>query len=161
MHVIAAKAVCFKEASTAEFKKYQQQILKNAKVFSDELSELGYRIVAGGTDTHLFLVDLTDKFMTGKDAASVLDRVGITINKNLIPFDTKSPFVASGIRIGTPAVTTRGMKEAEMREIASLIDKVLSDPGNEKNLKSVNSEVKKLVKKFPLYKNLLKRLEKE
>ena len=161
MHVIAAKAVCFKEASTPEFKKYQQQILKNSKVFSDELSELGYRIVAGGTDTHLFLVDLTNKNITGKDAASVLDRVGITINKNLIPFDTKSPFVASGIRIGTPAVTTRGMKEPQMREIASLIDKVLSDPANEKTLKAVKGEVKKLVKKFPLYKNLIRRLEKE
>ena len=161
MHVIAAKAVCFKEASTPEFKKYQQQILKNSKVFSDELSELGYRIVAGGTDTHLFLVDLTNKNITGKDAASVLDRVGITINKNLIPFDTKSPFVASGIRIGTPAVTTRGMKEAHMREIASLIDEVLSDPNNEKTLKAVRGEVKKLVNKFPLYKNLVKKLERE
>ena len=161
MHIIAAKAVCFKEAATGEFKAYQKQILKNAKTFSDELSELGYRIVAGGTDTHLFLVDLTSKNITGKDAASVLDKVGITINKNLIPFDTKSPFVASGIRIGTPAVTTRGMKEPQMREIASLIDKVLSDPANEKTLKAVKGEVKKLVKKFPLYKNLIRRLEKE
>ena len=161
MHVIAAKAVCFKEAARPEFRKYQQQILKNAKAFSDELSELGYRIVAGGTDTHLFLVDLTNKNITGKDAASVLDKAGITINKNLIPFDSKSPFVASGIRIGTPAVTTRGMKEPHMREIASLIDKVLSDPENEKTLKVVKGEVKKLVQKFPLYKNLIKRLEKE
>ena len=109
----------------------------------------------------LFRSDLTNKNITGKDASSVLDRVGITINKNLIPFDTKSPFVASGIRIGTPAVTTRGMKEPQMREIAYLIDKVLSDSANEKNLKAVKGEVKKLVKKFPLYKNLIKRLEKE
>ena len=161
MHVIAAKAVCFKEALTGEFKTYQKQILDNAKTLSDELSGLGYRIVAGGTDTHLFLVDLTDKNMSGKDAASVLDKVGITINKNLIPFDTKSPFVASGIRIGTPAVTTRGMKEPEMCHIARLIDKVLSNPSSEKNLKAAKDEVKKLVKKFPLYKDLIKRLEKE
>ena len=161
MHVIAAKAVCFKEASTGEFKRYQQQILKNARAFSDELSTLGYRIVAGGTDTHLFLVDLTNKNITGKEAASVLDRVGITINKNLIPFDTKPPSIASGIRIGTPAVTTRGMKESQMRQIACLIDKVLSNPDNEKILKSVQDEVKELVKKFPLYKNLVRRLEKE
>ena len=161
MHVIAAKAVCFKEATTTGFKQYQRQILKNAKVFSDELSELGYRIVAGGTDTHLFLVDLTNRNITGKDAASILDRVGITVNKNLIPFDSKSPFVASGIRIGTPAVTTRGMKEPQMREIARLIDKVLTDPASEKTLKGVRGEVKKLVSKFPLYKNLAKRMEKE
>jgi glycine hydroxymethyltransferase len=161
MHVIAAKAVCFKEALTGEFKLYQKQILKNAKAFSDELAELGYRIVAGGTDTHLFLVDLTGKNITGKDAASVLDKVGITVNKNLIPFDTKSPFVASGIRIGTPAITTRGMKEAQMRQIAHMVDEVLSAPDNTKRLDAVQGEVKKLVKKFPLYKNLIKRLEKE
>ena len=125
------------------------------------MEKLGYRIVAGGTDTHLFLVDLTGKNITGKVAATVLDKVGITVNKNLIPFDTQSPFVASGIRIGTPAVTTRGMKEPQMREIARLIDKVLTDPSNEKNLKGVASDVKKLVNKFPLYKNLIKRLEKE
>ncbi len=161
MHIIAAKAVCFKEALTPAFKAYQKQILKNSKAFSDELSCLGYRIVAGGTDTHLFLVDLTNKNITGKDAASVLDKVGITINKNLIPFDTKSPFVASGIRIGTPAVTTRGMKEDEMRFITRLIDNVLRNPSDERNLKAVKGEVGKLVKKFPLYKNLIRRLEKE
>jgi len=161
MHVIAAKAVCFKEALTPRFKAYQKQILKNATAFSDELSGLGYRIVTGGTDTHLFLVDLTNKNVTGKESASVLDRVGITVNKNLIPFDTKSPFIASGIRIGTPAVTTRGMKEAQMRQIAHLIDEVLSNPSDEKNLRAVKSEVKKLTNKFPLYKNLIRRLEKE
>jgi len=160
-HVIAAKAVCFKEALSKEFKTYQKQILKNAKAFSDELAKLGYRIVAGGTDTHLFLVDLTSKNITGKDAASVLDKVGITVNKNLIPYDSKSPFVASGIRIGTPAVTTRGMKEAEMRCIARFIDEVISDPLSDKNLNGVKGEVKRLVKKFPLYKNLIRRLEKE
>jgi glycine hydroxymethyltransferase len=161
MHVIAAKAVCFKEAMTPEFKNYQKQILKNAKVFSSEMAKLGYRIVAGGTDTHLFLMDLTDKNMTGRDAAQVLDRAGITVNKNLIPYDLLSPLVTSGIRIGTPAVTTRGMKEAEMVKIAHMIDRVIKDPNNEKNIVSVKKEVALLVKKFPLYKNLIKRLEKE
>lgn len=160
MHIVAAKAVCFKEALAPQFKVYQKQILKNAKAFSDELSRLGYRIVAGGTDTHLFLVDLTAKNITGKEAASVLDTVGITVNKNLIPFDPKPPFVASGIRIGTPAVTTRGMKEGQMRRIAVLIDEVLSDPSNTKKLKGVKTEVGRLTKKFPLYKNLIRRLVK-
>ncbi len=158
MHVVAAKAVCFKEALKPEFKKYQRQIVKNAKVFSAELSKLGYRMVSGGTDTHLFLVDLSNKGMSGKDAASVLDRAGITVNKNLIPFDTKPPFVTSGIRIGTPAVTTRGMKEQEMVKIARLIDTVLSDPASEKNIQAVRKEVSALVKRFPLYKGLIKRL---
>ncbi len=161
MHIIAAKAVCFKEALTPRFKTYQGQILKNAKAFAGEMAKLGYRIVAGGTDTHLFLVDLTAKNISGKDAAAVLDRVGITINKNLIPYDPKPPFVTSGIRIGTPAVTTRGMKEPEMRLIAGLIDEVLRAPSDEKKLKGVKGEVTRLVKKFPLYKNLIKRLEKE
>ena len=154
MHVIAAKAVCFKEALEPSFKTYQSQILKNCKALSCEMAKLGYRIVAGGTDTHLFLVDLTNKNITGKDAASVLDRVGITINKNLIPFDTKSPFVASGIRIGTPAVTTRGMKEPQMKKIAKLIDRVLTNPNDGKNISQVRKEVSALVKKFPLYKGL-------
>jgi glycine hydroxymethyltransferase len=161
MHIIAAKAVCFKEALAPAFKAYQRQILKNAKAFSDELAGLGYRIVAGGTDTHLLLVDLTKKGITGKDAAAVLDKAGITVNKNLIPFDTKPPFVASGIRIGTPAVTTRGMKETEMRHIARLIDTVLTNPGDEKGIRGVKKEVSALVRKFPLYKDLIRRLEKE
>jgi glycine hydroxymethyltransferase len=161
MHIIAAKAVCFKEAMTPEFKTYQKQILKNAKVFSNEMAKLGYRIVAGGTDTHLFLVDLTNKFMTGRDAATALDRAGITVNKNLIPYDPKPALVASGIRIGTPAITTRGMKEAEMVKIAHMIDEVLADPNNERNLIAVKKEVGGLVKKFPLYKDLIRRLEKE
>lgn len=161
MHVIAAKAVCFKEALKPEFKKYQTQIIKNCKVLSQEMERLGYRIVAGGTDTHLFLVDLTNKNITGKEAATVLDRTGITVNKNLIPYDPQSPFVASGIRIGTPAVTTRGMKETQMKAIAQLINKVLSDPHNEKNIQDVKKEVSVLVKKFPLYKDLIKRLEKK
>lgn len=160
MHVIAAKAVCFKEALGPEFKRYQSQILKNSRALAGEMAKLGYRIVAGGTDTHLFLVDLTSKNITGKAAATVLDRTGITVNKNLIPYDKQSPFVASGIRIGTPAVTTRSMKEPEMRRIAQFIDKVLTDPNDEKNITQVRKEVSAFVKKFPLYKDLIKRLEK-
>ena len=159
MHVIAAKAVCFKEALQPEFKKYQLQILKNSKALSSGMAKSGYRIVAGGTDTHLFLVDVTSKNITGKAAAVALDRTGITVNKNLIPYDKESPFVASGIRIGTPAVTTRGMKEPEMERIAQLIDKVLTDPNNEKNIQGVREEVSVLVKSFPLYEGLIKRME--
>jgi glycine hydroxymethyltransferase len=160
MHVIAAKAVCFKEALEPGFKRYQSQILKNSKALSSEMAKSGYRIVAGGTDTHLFLVDLTGKNITGKEAATVLDRTGITVNKNLIPYDKQSPFVASGIRIGTPAVTTRGMKEPQMKEIARLIDRVLTSPNDEKNIGQIRKEVSALVKKFPLYKDLIRRLEK-
>jgi glycine hydroxymethyltransferase len=160
MHIIAAKAVCFKEALKPEFKTYQKQIVKNSRAFAAEMAGLGYRIVSGGTDTHLFLVDLTKNGITGRDAATALDRSGITVNKNLIPYDPKSALVASGIRIGTPAVTTRGMKEAEMRRIARLVDRVLKDYENEKNIKGVRAEVAKLVKRFPLYKNLIRRLEK-
>lgn len=160
MHVIAAKAVCFKEALKPEFKKYQAQILKNCKALSSEMGKLGYRIVAGGTDTHLFLADLTNKKITGKEAAAVLDKAGITVNKNLIPFDTQPPFIGSGIRIGTPAVTTRGMKEPEMKKIARFIDKVLSHANDEKNILEVRKEVSALVKAFPLYKGLIRRLEK-
>jgi len=161
MHVIAAKAVCFKEAMKPLFKAYQAQILKNCKALCDEMSRRGYRIVAGGTDTHLFLVDLTNKALSGKEAASLLDRAGITINKNLIPFDKKPPFQASGVRIGSPAVTTRGMKEPEMRRIAAMIDTVLSAPSDEKAIRRVRLEVASLVKKFPLYKDLIRRMERE
>lgn len=161
MHTIAAKAVCFKEALQPDFKLYQQQILKNAKVLSEELSAKGYRIVTKGTDTHLFLMDVTSKNITGKDAALALDKASITVNKNLIPFDAKSPFVTSGIRIGAPAVTTRGMKEAEMKVIARLIDKVLCASQDENVIEEVKAEVAVIVKKFPLYKDLAKRLEKE
>lgn len=161
MHIIAAKAVCFKEALGAGFKNYQKQIVKNSKACAAEMKKLGYRIVAGGTDTHLFLVDLTDKSITGRDASSALDRAGITVNKNLIPFDEKPPLVTSGIRIGTPAVTTRGMKEAEMKEIAHLIDRILKHPEDEAAAQGVRKRVARLVKKFPLYKNLIKKLERE
>lgn len=153
MHVIAAKAVALKEALTDEFKEYQGQIVKNAKTMADELISLGFRLVSGGTDNHLFLIDLTDKGITGKDADETLDRAGITVNKNTIPFDTKGPQIASGIRIGTPAVTTRGMKEGEMKIIARLISDTLKNIDDEKRVMEVREEVKALCEKFPLYSN--------
>ena len=126
MHVIAAKAACFKEAMNDDFKTYQQQVLNNAKTLSQELSDRGFRIVSGGTDNHLMLVDVRNKGLTGKEAEKMLDEIHITTNKNTIPFDPESPFVTSGLRIGTPAATTKGMKEAEMVELASIIDGTLS-----------------------------------
>lgn len=156
MHVIAAKAVAFQEALSNEFKEYQKQILKNSKVFSEEMKRLGFRIVTGGTDNHLFMVDLRAKNTTGKEASVILDRVRITVNKNLIPFDPQPPTVTSGIRIGTPAVTTRGMKEEEMKRIAYLIDQAILNKDNEAKLKEVRSEVEKLTKQFPIYKDLIK-----
>ena len=154
MHVIAAKAVCFKEAMQSEFKEYQQQIIKNAKAMEETFKELGYRLVSGGTDTHLLLVDLRSKGITGKEAEEALDKAGITVNKNTIPYDPQKPFIASGIRIGTPAITTRGMKEAEARRIVELIDRVLSNVGKEQIYKEVRQEVNKLLKEFPLYPEL-------
>ena len=154
MHVIAAKAVCFKEAMQDEFKEYQKQIVKNAKAMEETFKELGYRLVSGGTDTHLLLVDLRSKGITGKEAEEALDKAGITVNKNTIPYDPQKPFIASGIRIGTPAITTRGMKEAEARRIVELIDKVLSNVGKEQIYKEVRQEVNKLLKEFPLYPEL-------
>jgi len=145
MHVIAAKAVCFKEAMEDGFKEYQQQVLKNAVVLSQELSNRGFRIVSGGTDNHLMLVDLRNKNLTGKEAERMLDEIHITTNKNTIPFDPQSPFVTSGLRIGTPAVTTRGLKEAEMAELASIIDASLSRTEDEAVLKS---RVLELTSKF-------------
>ena len=152
MHVIAAKAVAFKHALSDEFKEYQRQIVKNAKALSESLEKLGYRIVSGGTDTHLLLVDLTDKNITGKDAELALDKAAITINKNLIPFDKQKPFIASGIRLGTPAMTTRGMKENEMKKIAELIDRVLTNTSDLKIIDSVKKEVRDMLTVFPLYK---------
>ena len=154
MHVIAAKAVCFKEAMQDEFKEYQKQIVKNAKAMEETFKELGYRLVSGGTDTHLLLVDLRSKGITGKEAEEALDKAGITVNKNTIPYDPQKPFIASGIRIGTPAITTRGMKEAEARRIVELIDRVLSNVGREQIYKEVRQEVNKLLKEFPLYPEL-------
>jgi glycine hydroxymethyltransferase len=149
MHTIAAKAVCFKEALSEEFKDYQKQVVKNAKALADGLMEEGFKLVSNGTDNHLMLVDLTDMDVTGKDAEKMLDEVGITANKNAIPFDTKSPFITSGLRIGTPATTTRGMKEEDMREIASLIKLAICD--FEGSAEEVKKRVAALCKKYPLY----------
>ena len=151
MHIIAAKAVALKEALTEDFRQYQRQIVKNAKTLADELMKNGFRLVSGGTDNHLMLLDLTDLDITGKEAQEALDKTGITINKNRIPFDTKGANVTSGIRIGTPALTTRGMKEPEMKQIAGFFTTVLKDIGNEATLSSVREEVTALCKRFPLY----------
>ena len=150
MHVIAAKAVAFKEALDPSFKKYQAAILDNAKALAEGLIEEGWRLVSGGTDHHLMLVDVKAKGMTGKDAEHILDSVGITVNKNTIPFDTEKPFVTSGIRLGTPALTTRGMGKAEMKKIASIIDIALV----EKDFEKAKSMVQELTEAFPLYKEI-------
>lgn len=155
MHVIAAKAVSFKEAMTKDFKDYQGQVVKNAKALADSLKEKGLNLVSGGTDNHLILIDLTSKDITGKDAEKALGIAEITVNKNTVPFETRSPFVTSGIRIGTPAVTTRGMKENEMKKIGELIAKVIDNITNEKVLEDVKKEVVELCKNFPLYKGVL------
>ena len=151
MHVIAAKAVAFREALTPAWRAYQQQIVTNAKALADAMQARGFRLVSGGTDTHLLLVDLSSRGITGKDAQEALDRAWITVNKNTIPFETKSPMVTSGIRLGTPAVTTRGMKEPEMAEIARLIDRALSDLGSGSVEAAVRGEVQELTARFPLY----------
>lgn len=153
MHIIAGKAVAFKEALSPEFKKYQEQVIKNAKVLADTLTQNGVRVVSGGTDNHLILVDLTNLDITGKDAEKILEKVNITVNKNGIPYDTKSPFVTSGIRLGTPALTTRGMKENEMILIGNLIVKALQNSDNDEILKTIIEDIKILCKKFPLYKD--------
>ena len=148
MHVIAAKAVCFKQAMTPEFMNYQRQIVKNAKILAEKLVELGYNLVSGGTDNHLMLVDLRNKGITGKQAEKALEEAGITVNKNMIPFDPQKPWIASGIRIGTPAVTTRGMKEKDMEVIAGMIDRVLSDTEDLKIKEEVRKEVESFCEKF-------------
>jgi glycine hydroxymethyltransferase len=150
MHVIAAKAVALKEAQGEDFVGYQRQIVANAKALGMGLQERGFRLVSGGTDNHLILVDLTAQGITGKDAASALHATGITVNKNMIPFDQRSPFVTSGIRLGTPAVTTRGMQEREMTLIADMISRVLSNIGDEEIASAVRKEVELLCKKYPL-----------
>lgn len=149
MHIIASKAVCFKEALSPEFKEYQKQIVKNAKVLADSLVEEGFKLVSGGTDNHLMLLDLTDMGVTGKEAEHMLDEVGITVNKNAIPFDTKSPFITSGLRIGTPAATSRGFKEEDMVEIAKCIKLAVTDFENSAD--EVRARVKALCDKYPLY----------
>jgi glycine hydroxymethyltransferase len=151
MHVIAGKAVAFREALTPAWRAYQQQIVKNARALAEALLACGFRLVSGGTDTHLMLVDLSTRGLTGKDAQEALDRAWITVNKNTIPFETKSPMITSGIRIGTPAVTTRGMKEPEMAEIARLIDRVLSKLGDSATEAAVRGDVQQLTARFPLY----------
>jgi len=148
MHVIAAKAVSFKQAMTPEFIEYQKQIVKNAKTLANKLVGLGYNLVSGGTDNHLMLVDLRNKGITGKQAEKALEEAGITVNKNAIPFDPEKPWVASGVRIGTPAVTTRGMKEKDMGVIAELINRVLNDTENQKIKDEVRKEVESFCKKF-------------
>ncbi len=152
MHVIAAKAVAFKEAMSEDFKKYQKQVIKNASVLALELAKLKYRIVSHGTDNHLLIVDVKSSCgITGREAEKILDKVGITCNKNTIPYDTEKPMVTSGIRLGTPAVTTRGFKEKEMVVVAHLIDKALKNRQNEEKLEEIHREVKSLTKKFPIY----------
>lgn len=151
MHIIAAKAVAFKEALSDEFRAYQRQIQLNAVALAEELGALGFRLVAGGTDTHLLLVDLRPKRLTGKVAETALEKAGITVNKNAIPFDPEKPAVTSGIRIGTPAVTTRGMQEEEMRLIGQLIAEVLQDATDEARQRRVRDKVRELCQQFPLY----------
>lgn len=154
MHVIAGKAVAFQEALQPEYKTYQEQVVKNAKVLADTLASLGARIVSGGTDNHLALIDLTPLDVTGKKAEALLDEAGITVNKNTIPFETRSPFITSGIRVGTPAVTTRGMKEPEMKKIAEYIIDVLKSGGDNNVLSRVKKDVADLCAAFPIYPEL-------
>ena len=153
MHIIAAKAVCFKEASSDDFKKYQEQIIKNAKALASALNDKEFKLVSGGTDNHLMLIDLRNKNLTGKEAETILDEVGITVNKNTIPYDPQSPFVTSGIRIGTPAITTRGMKEEDMERISEAIFLTLTDVN--KNKLKIEQIVQELCEEYPLYKDLV------
>jgi glycine hydroxymethyltransferase len=154
MHVIAAKAIAFKEAMSRDFKDYQRQVVRNSRQLARNLASKGFRIVSGGTDTHLLLIDLTQKGITGSDASWILEGAGITVNKNLIPFDKKSPAVTSGIRLGTAAVTTRGMKETQMSRIASLINEAIESNGEYEKLGDIKRKVLALTKRFPLYPQL-------
>ena len=151
MHVIAAKAVAFKEALSDEFKAYQKQVIKNAAVLAEELTKDGFRIVSGGTDNHLMLVDLRSKNITGKEAQFLLDDIGITANRNTIPFEPLSPFVTSGIRLGTPALTTRGLKEDDIRQVADIIARVIENRDDAAVIEQAKAEVQDICKKFPLY----------
>ena len=154
MHVIAAKAVALGEALKPSFKEYGAQVVKNAAALADELTKLGYRIVSGGTDTHVMLVDLTNKDVTGKEAQTLLDEVNITANRNTIPFEPRSPFVTSGIRLGSPALTTRGFREEDMREVARIIAHVLDAPTDESRRAEARRRVDALCKKYPIYEHL-------
>ena len=155
MHIIAAKAVAFGEALQPSFKEYTTQIVKNAQTLADAFLSKDYHLVSGGTDTHVILIDLTNKSITGKTAEKALEKAGITVNKNMVPFDERSPFVTSGIRVGTPAITTRGMKQEQMIAICDLINQVIDDPENESVITNVKSTVKELCDSFPLYDDLL------
>jgi len=155
MHVIAAKAVAFKEALKPSFKEYQHQIVKNARALAAEMANRGHHVVSGGTDTHLMLISFIERNLTGKAVEEALEKAGITVNKNTVPFDPQKPFITSGIRMGTPALTTRGMKEQEMGQIAALIDKVISSLGDEQVYSQVKVEVLELCQKFPLYRQRL------
>jgi glycine hydroxymethyltransferase len=154
MHIIAAKAVAFGEAMKPEFNSYAQQIVNNAKAMANKLLTRDYKLVSGGTDTHVILIDLTNKGVSGKAAENALERAGITVNKNMVPFDQRSPFITSGIRVGTPAITTRGMAENEMNQIVDKIDQVISDIDNDITINRVKMEVKSLCESFPLYREL-------
>jgi len=156
MHVIAAKAVAFKEALAPEFKAYSKQVVRNAKVLADALVKRGLNLVSGGTENHLILVDFTGTETTGKMAEKALEKAGITVNKNSVPFETRSPFVTSGIRLGTPATTTRGLKEAEMERVAAWVVRALDNMENEAELAAIKGEVREMCKQFPLYAHLLK-----
>jgi glycine hydroxymethyltransferase len=154
MHIISAKAIAFGEALKEDFKKYAQKIVDNAKTMANSLMELDYDLVSKGTDTHVVLIDLTNKNISGKEAEKVLEAAGITVNKNMVPFDQRSPFVTSGIRIGTPAITTRDMGKEEMKEIVRMIDSIIRDSKNIENIHQVKAEVKNLCESYPIYKEL-------
>ena len=154
MHIIAAKAVAFGEALRPEFTVYTQQVIDNAKAMANEFLSRDYKLVSGGTDTHIILIDLTNKAITGKAAENALEKAGITVNKNMVPFDERSPFITSGIRIGTPAITTRGMTQDDMVKIVTLIDTIIDNPNNEDNIVSVKAEVNDLCNSFPIYSEL-------
>jgi glycine hydroxymethyltransferase len=151
MHVIAAKAVALKEALEPAFIDYSKQIVRNAQAFAEKMMEHGFNLVSGGTDNHLVLIDLRNKGLTGKVAEEALEASGITVNKNMVPFDDQPPTIASGIRVGTPALTTKGMKESEMRLVADLFNQILSDPGNDDLHKKTKSQIRDLNQSFPLY----------
>jgi glycine hydroxymethyltransferase len=154
VHVIAAKAVSFKEALTPEFRSYQRQVVINARVLGEHLTQAGFRLVSGGTDNHLLLVDLSSKKITGKEAEEALEKAGLTANKNAVPFDTQPRFVTGGIRVGTPAITTRGLKEAEMRQVAEWIDRSVNNRQDDLALAAIRAEVKELCRRFPIYPEL-------
>lgn len=151
MHIIAAKAIAFEEALQPEFKSYQEQVLKNAKAMSDEFKNLGYKIVTNGTDNHLFLINLTNKNVTGKDVEIATEKSGITLNRNMIPFDKLSPNITSGIRIGSPAITTRGFKENEVKQVVHFIDEIIQNKNNELFFSKIKTEVEKMCSRFPIY----------